>query len=374
MQIKPSLFSLTALSLCFSFTVGCKESKEETKEKVAPTPLEKGEIGKVEEPEVVEIPEGMLGAFKPPLPEVFESKENELTPEKIALGRKLYYDKRLSKNHDISCNTCHLLDEFGVDGKSVSVGHKQQPGTRNSPTVYNAAGHFAQFWDGRSPDVEHQATQPLVNPIEMAMPDEQYVVKTVKSIQEYVSAFKKAFPKEEQPVTMGNLGKAIGAFERKLTTPAPWDEYLAGDEDALTDEQKKGFLAFMNSGCSGCHMGTLVGGTTYQKVGAVEPWPNQDDLGRYEVTGNEADKMMFKTPSLRNVEKTAPYFHDGSVEDLDEAVKMMGKHQLGRELSAEDVSAIVAWLSSLTGEIPEDYINKPELPPSGPTTPGPDPT
>jgi cytochrome c peroxidase len=315
-----------------------------------------------------------LAVFKPPLPAVFDSADNPLTDEKVALGRQLYFDTRLSKNQDISCNTCHLLDKFGVDGKKVSTGHKGQNGTRNSPTVYNAAGHFVQFWDGRSPSVEHQATQPLGNPVEMAMKDDAAIEKLLRSIPGYVSAFKKVFPDDKQPVTVANLGKAIGAFERKLVTPAPWDKFLAGDDTALTDEQKSGFLAFTSNGCTACHMGTLLGAAMYQKVGAVKPWPNQTDQGRFEVTKVESDKMLFKAPSLRNVAETAPYFHDGSVQSLEEAIQAMGAHQLGRDISAADAKLMASWMKSLTGALPAELIKAPELPASGPTTPKPDPT
>lgn len=323
----------------------------------------------------VSIPEGMLEAFKPALPEKITTSDNPITPEKVELGRKLYYDKRFSKGHTISCNTCHQLDDYGIDPReplAISTGHREARGGRNSPTVYNAAGHIAQFWDGRSPDVEAQALGPVLNPVEMAMPSEGYVLKVLKSIPGYEKLFEQAFPDQENPITYKNFGKAIGAFERGLTTPAPWDEFLEGDKDALTAKQKKGFMTFMQSGCLTCHQGTYLGGQMYQKVGLIKPWPNQEDLGRYEVTGNEADKMKFKVPSLRNILKTAPYFHDGSVKDIDKAIKMMGEHQLGRQLSDSQVASIKDFFSALTGEIPKDYVEKPELPESGPNTPEPD--
>jgi cytochrome c peroxidase len=323
------------------------------------------------------MPSGMLTAFRPALPDKITTPDTPITEEKVDLGRKLFYDKRFSKNHDISCNTCHDLQQYGIDPRDpqeVSLGHRDQRGGRNSPTVYNAAGHIAQFWDGRSPNVEHQARQPVRNPVEMAMPSEDYVMRVIESIPGYVEAFKKAFPEDDNPVSYENFGEAIGAFERGLTTPAPWDKFLEGDEDALTDKQKQGFQTFLNTGCLTCHQGTYLGGQMYQKVGLVEPWPNQEDLGRYEVTGKEEDKMKFKVPSLRNILKTGPYFHDGSVEDLDKAILMMAKHQLGRQLGDSQVEQIKAFFSALTGEIPEDYIEKPELPESGPDTPEPDPS
>ena len=316
---------------------------------------------------------GMAAAFKPKLPEEFESKDNPITEEKVELGRMLYYDKRLSKSQDISCNSCHLLDKYGVDSEKTSPGHKKQLGTRNSPTVYNAAGHFAQFWDGRSPTVEHQATQPVTNPVEMAMPDEKLVVEVLSSIPQYVELFKKAFPESDPPVTLENVGKAIGAFERKLVTPSRWDKFLAGDASALTEEEQEGFKAFMMAGCNACHMGTQVGGTMFQKLGVMKPWPNQEDQGRYEVTKQESDKMMFKVPGLRNVAETAPYFHDGSAATLEEAVSKMAEYQLAKPVPESDVKKIVAWLKTLTGEIPTEYIKEPELPPSTEKTPKPDP-
>ncbi len=289
------------------------------------------------------------------------------------LGRKLYFDTRLSKNHDVACNSCHLLDKFGVDSKPVSPGHKKQTGDRNSPTVYNAAGHIAQFWDGRAKDVEEQAKGPVLNPVEMAMPNEAAVVNVLKSIPGYAADFKAAFPKATDPITYDNMAAAIGAFERKLVTPGRWDKFLGGDTSALTDDEKKGFMAFSAAGCVTCHSGPLVGGTMYQKLGVVSAWPSTKDQGRFKVTKNDADKMMFKVPSLRNVAKTGPYFHDGSVAKLDEAVRMMAQHQLGKTLSTSDVASIVQFLNALTGELPTAYIAKPELPPSGPKTPKPNP-
>lgn len=318
----------------------------------------------------VDIPEGRLRMFKP-LPPAAETPKNPITPEKIELGRMLYYENRLSKSHKFSCNSCHRLDRYGVDNEPTSEGHKGQRGDRNSPTVYNAALHFAQFWDGRAADVEEQAKGPVLNPVEMAMPDEKTVIATLKSMPEYVALFRKAFPKDKDPVTYDNMAKAIGAFERKLMTPARWDRFLQGDKTALTDAEKAGFLKFVDTGCATCHMGVCVGGTMYQKLGVVEPYPGLKDEGRAKVTKREEDKFFFKVPGLRNVEKTGPYFHDGSVKTLEEAVRLMARYELGRELSAADVSSIVTWLKTLTGEIPEDYIRPPKLPASTARTPRP---
>jgi cytochrome c peroxidase len=336
----------------------------------APKPAEPTEPAKVEAPTV---DRAKLGAFAA-LPTEMPDASNPITPEKIDLGRQLYYDARLSKNHDVSCNTCHLLDQYGVDSAPTSTGHKGQKGGRNAPTSYNAAGHIAQFWDGRAATIEDQAKGPPLNPIEMAMASEEAVVTVLKSIPGYVDGFGKAFPGEAEPVTYDNMAKAIGAFERKLVTPDAFDRFLGGEDAALTDDQKKGLATFMEVGCTTCHAGPYLGGQMYQKAGLVQPWPNQADAGRFDVTKNEADRMMFKVPSLRNIAKTGPYFHDGSVADLGEAVKMMGKHQLGKELTDEQTQSIVSFLGALTGTIPADYIAKPALPESGPTTPAPDPS
>lgn len=311
-----------------------------------------------------------LKAFAP-LPEVFPAKDSGITEEQINLGRMLYYEPRLSKSQKISCNSCHDLARYGVDNEPTSEGHKGQRGDRNSPSVYNAAGHFVQFWDGRAPNVEEQAKGPVLNPVEMAMPGEKQVIAVLKSMPEYVEAFKRAFPADKDPVTYDNLAKAIGAFERKLVTPSRWDKFLKGDENALTDEEKAGFNAFYAAGCQTCHSGALLGGNLFQKMGAVKPYPDASDLGRAKVTKNESDKLFFKVPSLRNVEKTGPYFHSGKVATLDQAVAHMAEYQLGKQLTEAETKSILAFLKSLTGEIPADYIKAPPLPKSTDKTPKP---
>ncbi len=318
-----------------------------------------------------EIPAARLKLFKP-LPAAMEAASNPLTEAKIELGRILYYENRISKSHEFSCNSCHLLDKYGVDNEPTSPGHKGLRGDRNSPTVYNAAGHFVQFWDGRAKDVEEQAKGPVLNPVEMAMPDEKTVIATLKSMPEYPALFKKAFPGEAEPVNYENFAKAVGAFERKLVTPSRWDRFLEGDTSALTAAEKAGFNKFFGTGCASCHPGAYLGGTSYQKLGVKKNWPNQKDLGRYEVTKKNSDKMMFKTPSLRNIEKTAPYLHDGSVASLEETVKLMAEYQNGKKLSDADAASIVTWLKSLTGDLPMEFIRKPNMPASTSQTPGPD--
>lgn len=288
--------------------------------------------------------------------------ETPASEAQVELGRMLYYEPRLSKNEGLSCNSCHPLDRYGADGEPTSPGHEGKRGNRNSPTVYHAAGSFAQFWDGRALTVEEQAKGPILNPIEMGMKDAKSVEAVLKGIPGYLEAFKAAFPEEKEPLRYDNVGRAIGAFERGLVTPSRWDRYLEGDKSALTPEEAEGLRVFTNVGCMVCHTGEFVGGSMFAKVGAVESWPNQADQGRYEVTKKDEDKMFFKVPTLRNVAKTAPYFHDGSVATLADAVRVMGRHQLGLDLAPGEINAIVAWLGALTGELPSAYIKEPARP------------
>lgn len=319
------------------------------------------------------IDRARLAIFAPLAGEV-TATTGPATAAQVALGQMLYFEKRLSKNHDLSCNSCHMLNKGGVDGSPTSSGHKGQKGGRNAPTVLNAAAHLAQFWDGRAKDVEEQAKGPILNPIEMAMPSADAVVAVLKSMPEYVAAFQAAFPGQADAVTYDNVGKAIGAFERRLTTTGRWDAYLQGEEKALTDEEKAGLAVFLDTGCMACHNGAAIGGGSFQKLGAVKPWPDLKDNGRFDATKDEADRFKFKVPSLRNIAETGPYFHDGSVKTLEEAVKLMASHQLGKDLEDAKVKALVAWLKALTGEAPKDLTAEPKLPPSTETTPKPDPT
>ena len=285
--------------------------------------------------------------FFEPLPEsiIDEDKNAAL----IKLGKTLYLDPRLSVNDKIACNSCHQLDNYGVDSEPTSPGHDNKRGGRNSPTTMNAALHIAQFWDGRASDVEAQALGPILNPIEMGMPNKGAVVAKLKAIDEYQTLFAAAFPNQEFPFNYNNIGVAIGAFERTLLTPSRFDDYLNGDENALNEEELNGLDRFINAGCVTCHNGVVVGGNSYKKIGLVEPYET-DDMGRFEVTQIEGDKKVFKVPSLRNITKTGPYFHDGSVETLDEAIRLMAKHQLGKDVDAEFVEEVKAFLGSLTGK------------------------
>lgn len=301
--------------------------------------------------------------FKPLPDQIPASESNPTTSQKVELGKKLYYEPRLSLSGVISCNTCHNLATYGSDNLENSLGHKFQTGGRNAPTVLNAGFHLAQFWDGREPDLEGQAKGPVLNPLEMGMPDSELVIERLSSIPEYREEFAVVFEGDE-PLTYDNVANAIAAFERTLVTPSKFDAYLNGDENALTQQEKEGLELFMAKGCVTCHNGVGVGGDMYQKFGVVKPYKNQKDLGRYEITKDEADKYVFKVPSLRNIERTYPYFHDGQVWDLHEAVFIMGDTQLGIELSDDEVAKIVLFLNSLTGEIPQDALTLPVLPAS----------
>lgn len=280
----------------------------------------------------------------------------------IALGRTLYYETLLSDGHDVSCNSCHPLNGYGADGRRVSMGHKGQEGSRNSNTVYNAAGQVAQFWDGRAADVEEQAKGPILNPSEMGMPGAGAVLEHLKTSAKYRAAFAAAFPRESNPITYDNVGRAIGAFERGLVTPSRWDAYLKGDNAALTEQEKRGAKTFVVAGCTACHAGAYVGGQVFQKAGLVHPWPITADSGRIAVTKAPGDRNVFKVPTLRNIDKTGPYFSDGSVGSLDSAIVMMGRYQLGVALTQTQVQDVHAWLRTLTGEIPVTYVAEPQLP------------
>ncbi|MFA5297924.1 MAG: cytochrome-c peroxidase [Lutibacter sp.] len=292
------------------------------------------------------------------LPTVAENDKNIVSNEKVQLGKKLFLDNRLSKDNTQSCNTCHNLATYGVDNLSTSPGNDGGFGSRNSPTVFNAALHTSQFWDGREPDVEAQAGGPMLNPAEMAMPSEKVVIERLSKIDEYKNLFAAAFPNETKPISFTNIKNAIGAFERTLITPSKFDEFIAGDLNALSTTEKEGLQLFIDKGCIACHSGKVLGGNIYQKFGVYDDYwkytkSGKIDEGRFQVTNNETDKYFFKAPSLRNIEKTYPYFHDGSVKNLKEAVQIMGKIQLNKDLTDTEATAIVSFLNSLTGKIPE---------------------
>ena len=302
-----------------------------------------------------------------PLPAEAANPANAVTPEKVLLGKTLYYDNRLSKNNTESCNTCHNLATYGVDNKSTSPGDNGKLGSRNSPTTLNAALHFVQFWDGRMKDVEEQAGGPVMNPAEMAMPAEKEVIARLTKNEGYKKMFEAAYPGEKQPVTFENMRNSIAAFERTLLTPGKFDKFLGGDLTAMNEQEIKGLHSFMETGCTTCHAGTLLGGNMFQKYplfGTHKELTGSivDDQGKMQATKNEADKYIFKVPSLRNVAVTWPYLHDGSVKDLDKMIPVMAKGQLNKELTSEQTSDISAFLKSLTGEVPADAKQVPAMP------------
>ena len=318
---------------------------------------------------LLNLPEVIFNLFTP-LPVEASPGTYVVSDEMVTLGKMLFYDPRLSVNQQMSCNTCHPLDRYGTDNLQVPFSHDGTPGQRNAQTVYNAALHISQFWDGRSPNVEEQSKVPIMAAGEMGMMEPGYVESILRSIPGYAPFFAAAFPSSPEPITMDNAAMAIGAFERRLMTPSRFDLFLAGDRSQLTPEEQQGLATFVNVGCSNCHVGVTVGGLLYKKLGEIVPY-DTNDLGRFNVTGLDEDMYVFKVPSLRNVARTFPYLHDGSIQSLEEMVTLMGKHQLGKDLSREQVVSIVTFLHTLTGEIPLDYIEPPQLPENGPNTPGP---
>jgi cytochrome c peroxidase len=327
-------FGLALLALGLVFTPGCSENqkseaKPEQKAKQAPRASSR---------EPLEA-----------LPDV-----PRLDPKVVALGRRLFHEKRLSSDGKVSCSACHDLAKGGMDNKAQSVGIEGKLGLVNAPSVYNAALNFVQFWDGRAPTLEDQVGAPVTNPIEMAMSWGR-VLELLKADPSYAQAFAAAFP---DGVSEANTRRAIADFERTLLTRgSPFDRFLGGDPLALSAEQKGGYETFKAVGCIACHQGRNVGGNMFQRFGVLGDYfkdrgdVKESDYGRFNVTHNEADRFVFRVPSLRNVERTAPYFHDGSAATLAQAVQVMARYQLGRKLADEQVAGIIAFLKSLSGEL-----------------------
>ena len=291
-------------------------------------------------------------------------------PKLVELGKKLFFDPRLSKSGAISCNSCHNLAMGGSDNLTSSIGHLWKEGPINSPTVLNSSLSLAQFWDGRAKDLQAQAGGPIDNPGEMAS-THALAVEVLQSIPGYVAEFKTVFG--EDRITIDEVTGAIAAFEDTLSTPnARFDRWLKGDKKAITAEERAGYALFKTSGCVACHNGPAVGGRSYQKMGVVAPYVTANPAeGRIGVTREEADRFKFKVPGLRNVELTYPYFHDGAAATLKEAVNTMGRIQLGKSFSDSENGQIVAFLKTLTGEQPRFQL--PLLPPSADNTPRPQP-
>lgn len=309
---------------------------------------------------------------EPPAP-----KNNPTTPAKVELGKKLYFDPRLSITGTVSCNSCHNVMSNGTDSRPTSMGVHGKTGARNAPTVWNAAFLSAQFWDGRAATLEDQAKGPILNPVEMGMPTQQAPLSRIRDIPGYQLEFKAVFGGDE-PITYDNIAAAIAAYERTLITRnSPYDRYIKGDKKALSAQAQRGLELVKSLGCTGCHSGPLFAGPVTLKVGEgfyqrfpiysdndyVAKYRLMEDTGRFTVTRSDADKYMWRVPTWRNVALTAPYFHNGAVPTLDEAVRVMAKAQLDKDLSDEQTKNIVAFLNSLTGEFPAQAMPRlPETP------------
>jgi len=278
---------------------------------------------------------------------------------KANLGKQLFFETSLSKDRSISCASCHDLGAWGAESLTVSKGIKNQIGTRNAPTIFNSSFNFKQFWDGRADSLSHQAEMPVTDPVEMGMGSWEEAVERISSDERYNSSFERIYSGD---VSRSNIVDAIAEFEKTLVTPnSPFDRYLQGDEGAINGNQKRGYELFKSYGCVSCHQGVNVGGNMFQKFGVLEDISLNEknlaeDLGRYSVTKNEWDKRVFKVPSLRLAVKTPPYFHNGSIKTIEEAVDIMVRFQLGRDVPEEDRNAIIAFLESLVGTKPQTGI------------------
>jgi cytochrome c peroxidase len=303
--------------------------------------------------------------------------DNPTTPEKVELGRLLYLDPRFSSTGTISCNSCHNVMLGGEDNRAVSMGVHGQTGGRSAPTVWNSGFSSSQFWDGRAATLEEQAKGPVTNPIEMGMNELEEAMDRVRDIPGYRPYFERAFPGKD-PMTVDNAAKAVAAYERTLITPdSAYDRYVKGDKQAMSGQQVRGMKSFADAGCTACHSGPAFNGPvmapgtgffmkfpTFADNDYVKKYQLTDDTGRFTVTSEEADRFMWKVPTLRNIALTAPYFHNGAVGTLDEAVRVMARVQLNKDLNDEQVADIEAFLSALTGEFPEQPM------PRLPATPG----
>jgi cytochrome c peroxidase len=306
------------------------------------------------------------GIFRP-LPKNMATSEFPVTRERVDLGRKLFFESRVSVDGTVSCARCHQPALYGTDGLSRAHGARNELTSRNAPTVLNGAIQFRAHWIGDREGVEDQATQSLIGPKTFGNPDFASAMARIKAIPGYREMFGRAFPNDRDPVTPDNWGRAIGSYERTLFTPSRFDEYLCGKAGALSAIEQTGLRRFISVGCADCHDGAGIGGGEFRKFGVVENYwkethSTQIDKGRFEVTHDLSDTYKFKVPSLRNVAMTSPYFHDGSVARLPRVVRIMARVQLGKTLADEDVRAIVAFLGSLTGKLPEDFLTAPVLP------------
>lgn len=306
------------------------------------------------------------GVFRP-LPPSMATPQRRITPQLVQLGDDLFWDPRLSADGTVSCARCHQPSLYGSDALPRSRGVDDKLNPRRAPTVLNAALEFREHWRGERADVEDQATKAFLGPASFGNLSFLAVIEKIEAIPGYRPLFKRAFPGEANPVTPQNLGRAIGAYERTLVTPAPFDAFLKGKTTALSPEQRTGLWTFVEAGCASCHNGVDVGGNSFRKFGVVEDYwkatgSKEIDKGRFDVTHDPADMYVFKVAQLRNVAMIPPYFHDGSVANLPEAVRVMAKVQLGKSLTAVQTRAIVSFLGSLTGRLPADFVAAPVLP------------
>lgn len=311
--------------------------------------------------------QNMARSYFLPLSKIDFSDYSKVDKSRILLGKKMFYDKKFSKNQTQNCASCHDMNRFGQDNLRVSPGDSGVPGVRNVPTVLNAHLQFAQFWDAHEASVEEQAPGPIFGAVEMGMTDTLELLSRLESDPIYPPLFKKAFPDADTLITLENIKWAIGAFERTLNTPGRFDEYLNGDLDALSYEEKKGIKSFIDQGCIPCHSGVLIGGNMVQEFaifGYYWDYTNSRNLdkGRYKHSKEDKDMFIFKVPGLRNVAETHPYFHDGSVESLEESIRIMGLSELNADLLEEDVQMMTSFLKSLSGEIPEYAFEHKDFP------------
>jgi cytochrome c peroxidase len=319
---------------------------------------------------------GKLPEFNPEQTRLFqpipEGVEKPTMDDATKLGQQLYWDARLSGNGKYACVTCHDFSKAGTDGLAVASGPKKPELPRATPTIYNAGGSFAQGWDARAGTIEEFALPHTLDPSIMDAGDAKKLVEVLNSIPAYVAAFKKAFP-DEKAITGDLYAKAIGEFTKKLFARSRWDRYLGGDKSQLKDDELIGFAMFVEAGCTSCHQGKYVGATQTQKLGMARPWPppQGSDPGRFAFSKQEMDRGMYKVPTLRNITRTGPYLHDGSIASLTEMTKLMAHHQVGKDLTDEQAKAVDKFLATLEGDPPAELTAKPALPPGGPKTPKP---
>lgn len=342
---------LVVLGMIAGLTFGC-QGKKSDKDYVDPDQTEIS-FSREQENKLREQAQSFFGSIS-------DLPKETISSEKVELGKRLFFDKRLSKDENISCNSCHSLTNFGVDNLPLSPGDTKEVGNRNSPTVLYSSLHTMQFWDGRAQDVEEQAGGPILNPVEHNIPSEEFLEERLRGIEVYQAMFKEVYPDSVQPITFATITDAIGAFERQLNPMSRYDEWVDGDDKAMTTEEKIGLRAFIDNACITCHTGPAFGGIMLQKFGIHgNYWEHTMseviDKGMFDLNNDEAYKYVFKTPGLRNIEMTHPYFHDGSVEDLSEAIRIMGELQVGKTISDEDVKSIETFLKALTADIDEEY-------------------